>query len=88
MLLFKLSEPTIFTTFAFGDFASRFLIVKLGCLGVGSAATSVACFYQCIKSQHYFDVLYALRDVLGLHPEPKIPRAPPLAPALTERHVI
>lgn len=88
LLLFKLSEPSAFTTFAFGDFAGRFLIVKLGCLGAGLAATSIACLYLCIKSQHYFDVLYALRDVLGLHPESKIPSAPPLAPALTERHVL
>jgi hypothetical protein len=88
LLLFKLSEPTAFTTFALGDFASRFLIVKLGCFGVVLAAASVACFYQCIKSKHYFDVLYALRDVLGLHPESNIPSAPLLAPSLTERQVL
>ena len=87
LLFFKLPEPTAFTTFAFGDFASRFLIVKLGCLGTGLTVTSVVCFYLCIKSKHYFDVLYALRDVLGLHPDVKIPDAP-MAPALTERHVI
>src|SRR4029077_6158947 len=52
--LFKLSEPTAFTTFVFGDFASRFIIVKLGCLGVGLAVTSLACLYQCLKSKHYF----------------------------------
>ena len=88
LLLFKLSEPTAFTTFAFGDFASRFLMVKLGCVGTGLAVTSVACFYQCVKSKHYFDVLYALRDVLGLHPESKIPSAPLLAPSLSERQVL
>ncbi|MFZ0829011.1 MAG: hypothetical protein WAO02_16475 [Verrucomicrobiia bacterium] len=88
LLIFKLPEPTAFTTFAFGDFASRFLIVKLGCLGTGLAVTSVACFYQCIKSNHYFEVLYALRDVLGLHPESNIPSAPLLAPSLTERQVL
>jgi hypothetical protein len=88
LLLFKLSEPTAFTTFALGDFAGRFLIVKLGCLGVGLAASSVACFYQCIKSKHYFEVLYALRDVLGLHPETNIASAPPLAPSLAQRQVL
>ncbi len=88
LLLFKLSAPSAFTTFALGDFASRFLIVKLGCLGVGLSVASVACFYQCIKSKHYFDVLYALRDVLGLHPEDNIPSAPPLTPSLAARQII
>lgn len=88
LLLFKLSEPTAFTTFAFGDFANRFLIVKLGCLGAVLVLTSSACFYQWIKSKHYYDVLFALRDVLGLHPEHNIASAPPLTPALTERHVL
>jgi len=88
LLLFKLSEPTAFTTFAVGDFASRFLVVKLGCLGIGLAVASAACFYQWIKSKHYFDVLYALRDVLGLHPESRIPSAPPLAPSLAQRQVL
>ena len=88
LLLFKLSEPSAFTTFALGDFASRFLIVKLGCVGTGLAVSATACFYQCIKSKHYFEVLYALRDVLGLHPESNIPDAPLLAPSLTERQVI
>jgi hypothetical protein len=44
LLLFKLPEPTAFTTFAFGDFASRFLIVKLGCLGVVLMVISLVCF--------------------------------------------
>ena len=88
LLLFKLSEPTAFTTFALGDFTSRFLVVKLGCLGIGLAVASAACFYQWIKSKHYFDVLYALRDVLGLHPESRIPSAPPLAPSLAQRQVL
>jgi hypothetical protein len=88
LLLFKLSEPTAFTTFAFGDFAGRFLIVKLGCLGVVLAVTSVACFYQWLKSKHYYDLLYALRDALGLEPEAKIASAPPLAPAIAQRQVL
>jgi len=74
LLLFRLPEAMTFTTFVFGDFASRFLIVKLGCLGAGLFATSVACLYQCIKSKHYFDVLYALRDQLELGPDFRISR--------------
>jgi hypothetical protein len=66
LLLFKLPEPTAFTTFTFGDFASRFLIVKLGCLGVVPMAIVLGCLYQYLKSKHYLDVLYALRDPLGL----------------------
>ncbi len=88
LLLFKLPEATAFTTFVFGDFASRFLVVKLGCLGVMLTAASVTCFYQFIKSQHYFDVLYALRDVLGLAPEQKIPKAPPLPAEIAARQVV
>jgi uncharacterized membrane protein len=66
LLLFKLAEPTAFTAFAFGDFASRFLIVKLGCLGVVLMAIFLGCLYQYMKSKHYLDVIYALRDPLGL----------------------
>ena len=66
LLLFKLPEPTAFTTFAFGDFASRFLIVKLGCLGFVLMVISLVCLYQHVKSKHYLDVLYALRNPLGL----------------------
>jgi hypothetical protein len=88
LLLFKLSEPSAFTTFALGDFASRFLIVKLGCLGVGLTVASAACSYQCVKSKHYFDVLFALRDVLGLHPEANIPNAPPLTHSFASRQVL
>ena len=66
LLFFKLPEPTAFTTFAFGDFASRFLIVKLGCLGFVLMVISFVCLYQHVKSKHYLDVLYALRDPLGL----------------------
>ena len=87
LLLFKLPEPTAFTSFVFGDFVNRFLIVKLGCLGVGLTAIAVACFYQCLKSKHYFDVLYALRDLLELGPEFKISREPPAAP-VTEQRVV
>jgi hypothetical protein len=88
LLLFKLPDATAFTTFVFGDFTHRYLIVKLGCLGVVLVAASVTCFYQFIKSQHYLDVLYALRDVLGLAPGHKIPSAPPLPPAVAARQVI
>lgn len=88
LLLFKLAEPTAFTTFIFGDFANRFLIVKLGCLGVVLVATSAACLYQCIKCKHYLDVLYALRDVLGLAPEHKIPNAPPLPATAAPRQMV
>ena len=88
LLLLKLSETTAFTAFVFGDFASRFLIVKLGCLGVVLLVASVTCFYQFIKSQHYFDVLYALRDVLGLAPEHKIAKPPPLPAEITARQVV
>jgi hypothetical protein len=66
LLLFKLPEPTAFTAFTFGDFTSRFLIVKLGCLGVGLMVIFLGCLYQYMKSKHYLDVLYALRDPLGL----------------------
>ena len=88
LLLFKLAEPTAFTTFVFGDFTSRFLIVKLGCLGVGLTAIALACFYQCLKSKHYFDVLYALRDPLELGPEFKISRELPPAAPITEQRVV
>jgi hypothetical protein len=88
LLLFKLAEPTAFTTFIFGDFVNPFLIVKLGCLGTVLVAASVVCLYQYIKSKHYFDVLYALRDVLGLAPEHKIPNAPPLPAAAAARQVV
>jgi hypothetical protein len=88
LLLFKLPEPTAFTTFVFGDFASRFLIVKLGCLGIGLAVTSVACFYECIKGKHYFDVLYALRDQLELGPEFKISHEPPPAAPVAQRQMV
>jgi len=81
LLLFKLPETTAFTTFVFGDFANHFLIVKLGCLGVGLTVTSAACLYQCLKGKHYFDVLYALRGPLQLGPEFKISRAPQSPPA-------
>ena len=66
LLLFKLPEPTAFTTFAFGDFASRFLIVKLGCLGFVLMVIFLGCLYQYMKSKHYLDVIYALRNPLGL----------------------
>jgi uncharacterized membrane protein len=66
LLFFKLPEPTAFTAFAFGDFASRFLIVKLGCLGVVLMVIFLGCLYQYMKSKHYLDVIYALRDPLGL----------------------
>jgi hypothetical protein len=88
LLLFKLAEPSAFTTFIFGDFANQFLIVKLGCLGTVLAVAAGACFYQYIKSKHYFDVLYALRDVLGLAPEHKIPSAPPLPATVAARQVL
>ncbi len=87
LLLFKLPEPTAFTTFVFGDYANRFLIVKLGCLGAGLTAIAVACFYQCLKSKHYFDVLYALRGPLELGPEFKISHEPPATP-VTEPRVV
>jgi len=88
LLLLKLPDATAFTAFVFGDFASRFLIVKLGCLGVVLLVAAVACFYQFIKSQHYIDVLYALREVLGLAPEHKIAKPPPLPEEITARQVI
>jgi len=80
LLLFTLPEPTAFTAFVFGNFAGRFLIVKLGCLGIGLLAIFLACFYQFIKSKHYFDVLYALRGPLQLGTEFKIARGHPAAP--------
>jgi len=88
LLLFKLPEATTFTTFVFGDFTNRFLIVKFGCVGVVLVAASVTCFYQFIKSQHYFDLLYALRDVLGLAPTHTIPSAPPLPHSVAARQVL
>jgi hypothetical protein len=88
LLLFAPAEPSAFTTFVFGDFASRFLIVKLGCLGAALAAAAAACGYQCLRSRHYLDVLYALRDALGLAPARKIPNAPPLSTPAVSRQVI
>jgi hypothetical protein len=66
LLLFKLAEPTAFTIFTFGSFTSRFLFVKLGCLGVVLMAILLGCLYQYVKSKHYLDVIYALREPLGL----------------------
>ena len=66
LLIFKLPEPTAFTIFAFGDFTSRFLIVKSGCLGVMLMVIFLGCLYQYVKNKHYLDVLYALRNQLGL----------------------
>jgi len=86
--LFTLPEPSAFTTFAFGDFSRRFLPVKLGCLGVGLVAIVIGCAYQWLKSKHYFDVLYALRNPLGLEPEAKIRRAPPLPPDTASRQAV
>jgi len=88
LLLFKLPEPSAFTTFVFGDFPNRFLIVKLGCLGGVLLVAAVASFYQFIKSQHYFDLLYALREALELAPERKIASAPPLPHSVAARQVI
>ena len=87
LLLFKFPEATTFTTFVFGDFTSRFMMVKLGCLGAGTLATSAACFYQCIKSKHYFDVLYALRNQLQLGPEFRVFREPTPGP-VAQRHLV
>lgn len=81
MLFFQHTEPALVTTIIFGSFTSRFLIGKLGCLGVVLLVVSLTCLYHYIKSRHYFDVLYALRDQLGLGPEPKIPSVPPLVDA-------
>jgi len=66
LLLFKLPELMAFTAFTFGDFASRFLIIKLGCLGLVLMVIFLGCLYLYVKSKHYLDVIYALRDPLGL----------------------
>jgi hypothetical protein len=87
LLMFKLSESTSFTTFVFGDLGNRFMVVKLGCVGVVLLAISLVCFYQHIKSKHYLDVLYALRDVLGLEPVSRVASAPPLSPVAKEHLV-
>jgi len=68
-LLFKLSVSNVFSLIVFGDLRIGFLIGKLGCLGVVLTGICLACFYQYLKSRHYLEVLYALRDKLGL-PEP------------------
>ena len=88
LLLFTLPEPTAFTTFALGDFHRQFLLFKLGGLGVGLVVIAIGCFFQWLKSKHYFDVLYALRNPLGLHPESKIHRPPPLPPEIAPRQAI
>jgi hypothetical protein len=87
LLLFRTPEPSAFTTFVFGDFPNPYLIGKLGYLGLVLAAASVSCFYLWLKSKHYLDVLYALRDTLGLAPTRKIPSAPPLPPSVVPRQV-
>jgi hypothetical protein len=87
LLLFRTPEPSAFTTFVFGDFPNPYLIGKLGCLGILLAAAAVSCFYLWLKSKHYIDVLYALRDALGLAPTRKIPSAPPLPTAAAPRQV-
>ena len=86
LLVFTHPETAAITTFVFGDLGRRFLIVKLGFLGSGLLVTSGACFYQFIKSKHYFEVLYALRGALGLEPGRKISSAPPLA-SVARQHV-
>jgi hypothetical protein len=88
LLLFRTPEPSAFTTFVFGDFPNPYLIGKLGCLGIGLAAASIGCFYLWLKSKHYFDLLYALRDALGLAPTRKIPSAPSLPPSVAPRQVV
>jgi hypothetical protein len=65
-LLFTSSEAAVFNPFIFGSFGSRFLLGKLGCLGVVLVVISLVCFYQYIKSKHYLHVLYAFRNQLGL----------------------
>ena len=87
LLLFKLPEASTFTTFVFGDFTSRFLIIKLGCVGVSLFSTSTVCFYQCLKGKHYYDVLYALRNQLQLGPEFRMFREPS-TPPVAQRHMV
>ena len=69
LLLFKLPAVNVFSVIVFGDFTNRFLPGKVGCLGIILMAMCLTCFYQYLKSRHYLEVLYALRDKLGL-PEP------------------
>ena len=69
LLLFKCSTVNVFSLIVFGDFTNRLLPGKVGCLGILLMAMCLVCFYQYLKSRHYLEVLYALRDKLGL-PEP------------------
>jgi hypothetical protein len=88
LLLFQTPEPSAFTTFVFGDFPHPYLIGKLGCLGVVLVAASISCFYLWLKSKHYIDVLYALREALGLAPTRNIPSAPALPHSVAPRQVV
>ena len=65
-LLIKPSEAPVFNPVVFGSFANRFLLGKLGCVGVALMVISLVCFYQHVKSKHYLHVLYAFRNQLGL----------------------
>jgi len=69
LLLFKHSTENIFSVIVFGDFTNGLLPGKIGCLGVVLTGICLVCFYQYLKSRHYLEVLYALRNQLGL-PEP------------------
>ena len=69
LLLFKHSAANVFSVIVFGDFTNRLLPGKVGCLGIILMGMCLVCFYQHLKSRHYLEVLYALRDQLGL-PEP------------------
>jgi hypothetical protein len=88
LLIFKLPEPMAFTAFIFGNFAHRLLIIKFGCLGVGLTVIVATCFYQWLRSKHYFDVLYALRDPLQLGPDFHLSSHEPSAPPAAGRPVV
>ena len=88
VLFFKPSPATIFGTIVFGDFANRFLLGKLGLLGLVLLAIPLVCFYQHIKSKHYLDVLYTFRSQLELGDPDKSSTPEPAAAALAERPII
>ena len=87
ILFFKHSETTIFSTLVFGDFGNRFLLGKLGVLGLVLLAIPLVCFYQQIKSKHYLDVLYTFRSQLELG-DPAKTSNEPVAAAVAERPII
>jgi len=87
LLLFKHSGAMVLSTLIFGDLENRFLLGKLGCLGLILLAIPLVCLYQYLKSKHYLDVLYTFRSQLELG-DPDKTSHEPAAAAMVGRPII